>query len=148
MFHGSGKPAPFQLGREADADFARGAELMYELGGSSSGSASANPDRQLPCSIASTSISSAACRAASRSCLPPDTAEHRVVLTPGTGAPNLAATERTVRCAISDFLAMQRGSANPFELMMNGKIQISGNAQIPMARARCSSEFRCCALFV
>lgn len=62
-----------------------------------------------------------------------DGAEYRVVLTPGSAAPNLAAPECTVRCALDDFLAMQRGAANPFELMMNGKIQITGNAQIPMA---------------
>jgi hypothetical protein len=59
--------------------------------------------------------------------------EHRVLLTPGNGPRNLAAAECTVRCALDDFLAMQRGDANPFELMMNGKIQISGDAQIPMA---------------
>lgn len=59
--------------------------------------------------------------------------EHRVVLTPGNARRNLAASECTVRCALDDFLAMQRGDANPFELMMNGKIQISGDAQIPMA---------------
>lgn len=56
---------------------------------------------------------------------------HRLVLTPGTQAPS-AASECTVRCALSDFLAMQRGQSNPFELMMNGKIQISGDAQIVM----------------
>lgn len=59
--------------------------------------------------------------------------EHRVILTPGRATPNVAAPECTVRCKLSDFLAMQRGVANPFELMMNGQIQISGNAQIPMA---------------
>ncbi len=58
--------------------------------------------------------------------------EHRVVLTPGAAAPPAAAA-CTVRCQLSDFLAMQRGEANPFELMMNGKVQISGDAQIPMA---------------
>lgn len=56
---------------------------------------------------------------------------HRLVLTPGTKAPSPSA-ECTVRCALSDFLAMQRGQSNPFELMMNGKIQISGDAQIVM----------------
>lgn len=62
-----------------------------------------------------------------------DGGEHRVTLTPGVAPPNVAAPECTVRCALDDFLAMQRGDANPFELMMNGKIQISGDAQIPMA---------------
>lgn len=61
-----------------------------------------------------------------------DTRTHRLVLTPGTRPPS-AAAECTVRCALSDFWAMQRGEANPFELMMNGKIQISGDAQIVMA---------------
>jgi hypothetical protein len=59
--------------------------------------------------------------------------EHRVLLTPGRGVPDLSAAECSVRCALDDFLAMQRGEANPFELLMNGKIQISGDAQIPMA---------------
>lgn len=59
--------------------------------------------------------------------------EHRVVLTPGAAQRNVAAAECTVRCTLEDFLAMQRGDANPFELMMNGKIQISGDAQIPIA---------------
>jgi len=56
---------------------------------------------------------------------------HRLVLTPGARTASPAA-ECTVRCALSDFLAMQRGQSNPFELMMNGKIQISGDAQIVM----------------
>jgi putative sterol carrier protein len=56
---------------------------------------------------------------------------HRLTLTPGTRPPRDAA-ECTVRCALSDFWAMQRGEANPFELMMNGKIQITGDAQIVM----------------
>lgn len=59
--------------------------------------------------------------------------EHRLLLTPGTQTPNVQAPECTVRCQLEDFLAMQRGETNPFELMMNGKIQISGDAQIPMA---------------
>jgi putative sterol carrier protein len=62
-----------------------------------------------------------------------DGGEHRVVLTPGIAARNVTAPECIVRCALEDFLALQRGDANPFELMMNGKIQISGDAQIPMA---------------
>jgi len=57
---------------------------------------------------------------------------HRLKLTPGARPPR-ASAECTVRCALSDFWAMQRGETNPFELMMNGKIQISGDAQIVMA---------------
>jgi len=59
--------------------------------------------------------------------------EHRVVLTPGNAPPELVTPQCTVRCQLADFLALQRGETNPFELMMNGKIQISGDAQIPMA---------------
>ena len=61
-----------------------------------------------------------------------DSRTHRLVLTPSTRAVNSVA-ECTVRCALTDFWSMQRGEANPFELMMNGKIQISGDAQIVMA---------------
>jgi putative sterol carrier protein len=122
----------------ADADFepilVRGAELIHEL----DGGASANPDRQLAVLKALTLDRERidlirGVQGSVAFVLAAGTAEHRVVLTPGSATPNLAATECTVRCAISDFLAMQRGAANPFELMMNGKIQISGNAQIPMA---------------
>ncbi len=58
---------------------------------------------------------------------------HRVVLTPSVTRPVLDTPECSVRCQLADFLALQRGESNPFELMMNGKIQISGDAQIPMA---------------
>jgi hypothetical protein len=59
--------------------------------------------------------------------------EHRIVLTPGVAPPSLDSAECSVRCELADFLALQRGDVNPFELMMNGKIQISGDAQIPLA---------------
>jgi hypothetical protein len=58
---------------------------------------------------------------------------HQLLLTPGTQVANALAPECSVRCELSDFLAMQRGETNPFELMMSGKIAISGDAQIPMA---------------
>jgi len=59
--------------------------------------------------------------------------ERRVTLTPGSQRANVAVAECTVRAQLSDFLAMQRGAVNPFELLMNGKIQLSGDAQIAMA---------------
>ncbi|HET9956031.1 MAG TPA: SCP2 sterol-binding domain-containing protein [Polyangiaceae bacterium] len=65
--------------------------------------------------------------------LPAGAVEHRIVLTPGVRPKALGPTECTVRCALNDFLGMQRGEANPFDLMMNGRLQISGDAQIPMA---------------
>lgn len=57
---------------------------------------------------------------------------HRLTLTPGNRE-RAAAAECTVRCALGDFLAMQRDESNPFELMMSGKIQITGDAQLVMA---------------
>lgn len=59
--------------------------------------------------------------------------EHRLLLTPGVRAPNLDRVECTVRSTLADFLAVQRGSVNPLELMMNGRVQITGDAQILMA---------------
>jgi putative sterol carrier protein len=120
----------------SEADFepilVRGTEMIHELG------SGASPDRQLAVLKALTLDRERVdqirlVQGSVAFVLAAEGAEHRVVLTPGSVTPNLSASECTVRCAISDFLAMQRGSANPFELMMNGKIQISGNAQIPMA---------------
>jgi len=59
--------------------------------------------------------------------------ERRVTLTPGNTKVEPTAAECTVRCSLDDFLAMQRGTVNPFELLMNGKIQLTGDAQIAMA---------------
>ncbi|HLV67499.1 MAG TPA: SCP2 sterol-binding domain-containing protein [Polyangiaceae bacterium] len=56
----------------------------------------------------------------------------RVVLRPGA-EPIGEAAECTVRIDAADFRALQKGETNPFELMMNGKLQISGDAQILMS---------------
>jgi len=56
----------------------------------------------------------------------------RIVLRPGAG-PIGDAAECTVRIDAADFRALQKGETNPFELMMNGKLQISGDAQILMS---------------
>jgi len=58
---------------------------------------------------------------------------HRVVLTPGTAKAELDAPACTIRFQLQDFLALQRGETNPFELMMNGKLQITGDAQLPLS---------------
>jgi len=58
---------------------------------------------------------------------------HRVVLTPGNVKPELDAPACTIRFELEDFLALQRGETNPFELMMNGKLQITGDAQLPLS---------------
>ena len=58
---------------------------------------------------------------------------HRAYVTPGTSSVNTAAPECEVACDASVFWDLQSGKQNPFELLMAGKIRISGDAQIPMA---------------
>ena len=58
---------------------------------------------------------------------------HRVYVTPGSAAPNLARPECEISCESEAFWGLQTGTQNPFELLMNGKIKIAGDAQIPMA---------------
>lgn len=120
----------------SDEDFepilVRGAELLLEQAGAQS------PERRLAVLKALTLDPERielirGVRGSVAFVLTDDAREHRVVITPSNSEPSLEASECTVRCKLADFLAMQRGAANPFELMMNGKIQISGDAQIPMA---------------
>src|SRR5450432_1918711 len=58
---------------------------------------------------------------------------HRVYLTPGTAAPNLARPECEISCEADAFWGLQSGTHNPIELLMGGKLRIAGDAQIPMA---------------
>ncbi len=58
---------------------------------------------------------------------------HRLVLTPGSAAPNLDAPECRIECQMGDFMDMQTGKLNPMQLALSGRIRILGNAQIPMA---------------
>lgn len=58
---------------------------------------------------------------------------YRVYVTPSTAEPNLASPECEISCEAEAFWGLQTGSQNPFELLMNGKIKITGQAQIPMA---------------
>ena len=57
----------------------------------------------------------------------------RIVLTPGTAAPNLEQADCDVSMELADFLALQQGTQNPIELLMNNKLRITGNAQIALA---------------
>lgn len=61
------------------------------------------------------------------------TNNHRLYVTPGNDEPNLAQPECEISCEADAFWGLQTGSQNPFELLMNGKIKITGQAQIPMA---------------
>jgi putative sterol carrier protein len=58
---------------------------------------------------------------------------HRVYVTPGSAEPNLAQPECEISCESEAFWGLQTGTQNPFELLMSGKIKITGQAQIPMA---------------
>ena len=57
----------------------------------------------------------------------------RLALTPGGKTPKLEGAECRVDCLMSDFRAMQIGKAQPMQLMMQQKMKMVGNAQIPMA---------------
>ena len=58
---------------------------------------------------------------------------HRLYVTPGRAEPNLTAPECEISCEAEAFWGLQTGTQNPIELLMSGKIKISGDAQIPMA---------------
>lgn len=58
---------------------------------------------------------------------------HKLVITPGAGAPKLDAPDCRLECKMNDFMDMQTGKQNPMQLAMAGRIKIVGNAQIPMA---------------
>lgn len=131
--HGVPDDAIVQI-RLSEADFepilVRGAERLLE--------ASADVERQLAVLRALTLDaervrSIRAVQGSVAFVLVADQAEHRVTLTPGSAPVAAGAAECTVRCGLDDFLALQRGTANPFELLMNGKIQLTGDAQIAMA---------------
>ncbi|MEI9952084.1 MAG: SCP2 sterol-binding domain-containing protein [Pseudomonadota bacterium] len=58
---------------------------------------------------------------------------HRIYVTPGSADPNLARPECEISCESEAFWGLQTGTQNPIELLMSGKIKITGEAQIPMA---------------
>jgi SCP-2 sterol transfer family len=58
---------------------------------------------------------------------------HRVYVTPGSAEPNLTQPECEISCESEAFWGLQTGTQNPIELLMSGRIKITGEAQIPMA---------------
>jgi hypothetical protein len=54
---------------------------------------------------------------------------HRVLLTPGTAAPELDHPTCRILVDYQDFSDMQTGKAVPLQLLLAGKILIEGNAQ-------------------
>lgn len=57
--------------------------------------------------------------------------EHQLLLTLGPDAP-VAAAECELACALEDLWALQSGAKNPFELLMDGKVKMTGNVQLAM----------------
>ncbi len=57
--------------------------------------------------------------------------EHRLTITLGPDA-SASAADCELQCSLEDLWALQSGQKNPFELMMDGKVTITGNAQLAM----------------
>jgi putative sterol carrier protein len=57
--------------------------------------------------------------------------EHRLTITLGPLVAG-AAADCQLDCALDDLFALQGGEKNAFELMMDGKVKITGNAQLAM----------------
>jgi len=61
--------------------------------------------------------------------------EHRLGLTLGTEPAKLDAPDCEIACALDDLWAIQSGAKNAFELLMDGKLKISGKVELAMALA-------------
>jgi len=60
-------------------------------------------------------------------------AEHRLTLTLGATPPKLDAPDCEIECALEDLWAIQSGTKNPFELLMDGKLRMTGKVELAMA---------------
>ncbi len=60
---------------------------------------------------------------------------HRRTVTLGGAGPELDAPDCEVECALEDFWALQGGQKNAFELLMDGKLKMSGKVELAMALA-------------
>lgn len=56
--------------------------------------------------------------------------DHELLLSLGPGAPGTPECE--LACALEDLWALQSGAKNPFELLMDGKVKLTGNVQLAM----------------
>jgi hypothetical protein len=57
--------------------------------------------------------------------------EYQLTLSLGAEAP-AATAECELACALEDLWALQSGAKNPFELLMDGKVKLTGNVQLAM----------------
>ena len=62
-----------------------------------------------------------------------DGSEHRVVVSIGGSTPKPDAPDCEIECALADLWSIQSGSVNPFQLLLDGKIRIKGNAELALA---------------
>jgi hypothetical protein len=58
---------------------------------------------------------------------------HRLVITLGSATPKLDAPDCELACALEDLWAIQSGSRNAFELLMDGKLTMTGKVELAMA---------------
>jgi hypothetical protein len=58
---------------------------------------------------------------------------HRLTVTLGGVEPKLDPADCEIECALEDLWAIQSGSKNPFELLMDGKLVLSGKVELAMA---------------
>lgn len=58
---------------------------------------------------------------------------HRVLVSIGGTTPKLDAPDCEIECGLADLWSIQNGSANPFQLLLDGKIRIKGNAELALA---------------
>jgi putative sterol carrier protein len=65
----------------------------------------------------------------------PDGTEHVLTLTLGNAPPKPGAPDCEIACALEDFWALQSGAKNAFELLMDGKLKMSGKVELAMALA-------------
>ena len=62
-----------------------------------------------------------------------ESATHKVLVSVGGTTPKPEAPDCEIECSLADLWAIQSGSANPFQLMLDGKIRIQGNAGLALA---------------
>jgi hypothetical protein len=59
--------------------------------------------------------------------------EHRLTMTLGRAEPRLDAPDCELECTLEDLWAIQSGSKNPFELLLDGKLRMTGKVELAMA---------------
>jgi hypothetical protein len=61
------------------------------------------------------------------------TTTHRVLVSVGGTTPKPDAPDCEIECALVDLWSIQSGSGNPFQLLLDGKLRIKGNAELALA---------------